>query len=575
MYLLPDGKRKAAEWVCGDADGGEGNSLKLRISGDKQGVWADFATGESGDLIGLWMATRHCDLPTACQDAMDWLGIKEAKVDHPKREWSKPSRDGVKKLPELAVQWLQSVRKISPEAVKAYHVADKNGALMFPYLREGELVAAKYRATKEKKFWTDANCEPCLFGWQALQADARSVVIVEGELDALAMWDYGFPALSVPFGGGGKDKQQWIENEFDRLAVYDEIFLALDNDAAGKEGVAEIIKRLGRERCRIVTLPRKDANDCLIDGVERELIAEAIKNAKSLDPEALKSAADYEDATWGEFSRVASGEVGIRLPWLRASPLLVLRPGETSIWAGINGHGKSQIVGQIAVESARAGYKVCIASLEFIPPKMLRRMQCQHLGMRQPEEAASRMLSKEWRGKVWVFDPGIKNKSETLLETMGYAVKRYGIDLFVIDNLAKLGISEDEYAKQAQFVDRLTDFSRTHNTHAALVHHVKKTDAGETQPPKKGDVKGSGGITDLVDTVVTVWRNKPKETKLRENRGVPYEGYDEEPDAILSCHKQRNGDAEPTYRLWFESPSFRYHDHSPARAAEQYRSIRA
>jgi twinkle protein len=561
LHLLPDGKRKGHEWVCGDVDGSAGDSMKVRLTGDKAGVWCDFATGDGGDLIGLWMQAKNLDLPAACKEAMDWLGIREAKVENPRRQFSRPAREGVQALPPQGAEWVRSVRKISDAAIKAYCLAFRKGALMFPYLRDGELIAAKYRAIPEKKFWTDADCEPCLFGWQAIPPNARQLVIVEGEFDALAMFDYGFPALSVPFGGGDKAKQQWIEHEFDRLSCYDDIVLALDADEAGKQAVAEIVKRLGRERVRVATLPRKDANACLIDGVPAEQIAAAIRSARSLDPENLKSAADYEDAVWQELSASKGEERGIRLPWRKEQ--LILRPGETSIWAGMNGHGKSQVIGHVAVSALRRGHRCCVASLEFIPPKFLRRMQCQHIGKRFPNESESRMLSREWRDKLWVFDPGTKDKTGALLETMAYAVRRYGVELFVIDNLAKLGIAEDDYSGQAGFVDRLTDFTRSYNTHAALVHHVKKTDKGENSPPEKGDVKGSGGITDLVDTVVTVWRNKPKEAKVRANKGVETPELAAEPDCILTCHKQRNGDAEPVYRLWFDVPSFRYYDEAP------------
>src|SRR3546814_7552662 len=95
LYLLPEGKRKGHEWVCGDVDGSDGESLKVRISGDKAGVWSDFATGESGDMIGLWMQARNLSLVEACRDAMGWLGIREAKIENPKRQWSRPARDGV------------------------------------------------------------------------------------------------------------------------------------------------------------------------------------------------------------------------------------------------------------------------------------------------------------------------------------------------------------------------------------------------------------------------------------------------------------------------------------------------
>lgn len=557
--LLPDGKKVGHEWRVGSIDGEAGKSLGVHLSGSKAGVWCDFSTGESGDLIGLWMAKTGADLMTACSEAMAHLNIREAKVENPKRNWTRPTKEGVSPLLPQHAQWLREVRGLSDETVKAYRLASRKGALMFPYLRGSDLIFAKYRKVPAKEFFIDADCEPCLFGWQAIPRDLRQVVIVEGELDALAMYQYGHPALSVPMGGGKGEKQAWIENEYDRLAVYDEIILALDADGPGAQAVAEIVKRLGRERVRIASLPGKDANDCLTRNVPKAEIDKAIREAKSQDPENLHSAADYEDAVWAEFMRQQNGEAGLMLPWGRGGEC-VLRPGETSLWAGINGHGKSQVAGQVVIHALNNGKRACIASMEFLPPKLLRRLQVQQIQQRMPSEAQSRMCSKAWRDSLWVFDATGPHKDATILEAFAYAARRYGVDLFVLDNLAKLGIAEDNYAGQAEFVNRLTEFSRTYNVHCILVAHVKKTDKGENAPPDKGDVKGSGGITDLVDTVFTVWRNKPKEALIRGAKGNPTPDVLEKPDCIIACHKQRNGDSEPAYLLNFEAETYRYSD---------------
>src|SRR5690606_5075312 len=181
--------------------------------------------------------------------------------------------------------------------VAKFKLASRKGALMFPYLRDGDLIAAKYRKVPAKEFYVDADCEPCLFGWQALTGRERAIVLCEGEMDALAFAEYGIPALSVPFGGGKGAKQaQWIEAEFDRLAMFDSLFLAMDDDGPGAEATAEIVQRLGRERCRIVKLPRKDANQCLIDGITREDIRKALGASRTLDPEQLVQASEYGEA---------------------------------------------------------------------------------------------------------------------------------------------------------------------------------------------------------------------------------------------------------------------------------------
>ena len=69
--LLPNGKRLGPEWVAGSVQGEAGDSLKVRITGNKAGVWKDFAEGSGGDLIDLWAATRSTSLKEAFQQARE------------------------------------------------------------------------------------------------------------------------------------------------------------------------------------------------------------------------------------------------------------------------------------------------------------------------------------------------------------------------------------------------------------------------------------------------------------------------------------------------------------------------
>lgn len=568
--LLPDGKRKGREWVVGDVDGGEGQSLKVCLEGSKAGVWSDFATAESGDLVGLWMAHKRLNLREACQDIAQYLGIVLEPLAEPRRAFNRPSKDEVKPVTDLVSQWLASVRKLEPATCAAYKIATKKGALMFPYLRDGELIAAKYRAVPEKKFWTDADCEPCLFGWQAIDPLSREVTICEGELDALSLYQYGRPALSVPFGGGTGAKQSWIEHEFIRLSVYDTIYLCLDQDGPGLAATHEIVLRLGRERCRLVQLPHKDANDCLKAGVTREQVAECFTKANTLDPEKLRNAADFTEGVVREFAQLEHGELGIRLPWGKVGDALILRPGEVSIWAGINGHGKTEVVSNIALDYLAQDGRACVCPLEFKPEKWLKRIVRQATATPQPAAGHIRNVMQDFNGHLWVYQCTGHAKSAEMVEVFRYAAKRYAIQLFVVDNLAKCGFAEDDYNGQKGFVDVLSDFARDFGVHVMLVAHMRKPSSGEDKPPEKHDVKGTGALTDMVATVVTVWRNKPKEKRVLEGENVP----DIEPDCVLVCSKQNNGEHEPTVKLWFDRKSHQYLE-EPRLVAQPVLGLRA
>ena len=96
-YLLPKGHLEGKEWCVGNTNGDAGKSLKINIGGKK--TWADFASGDSGDLLDLWVLVRNCQLHDAMREAKEFLGLKDD--DHhfeaKKKTFSRPTKKGVKK----------------------------------------------------------------------------------------------------------------------------------------------------------------------------------------------------------------------------------------------------------------------------------------------------------------------------------------------------------------------------------------------------------------------------------------------------------------------------------------------
>lgn len=572
-HLLGDGKREGQELRYGDVSGCAGKSLGVHLTGEKAGVWADFGTGESGDLVDLWAVSRGVDIGQAVKEAKEFLGLRDVPLvglrAHAK-PIAKPA--GLSSLGAGESHWLRDIRKLSPEAIAAYKLVSRGtGVVAFPYLLpDGELVAMKFRSISGDKYWAEAGGSKALFGWQAIPQTARAVVLCEGELKALAWWDYGHPALSVPFGGGDGGKQDWIETEYDRLSRFDVIYVAMDADGAGRSAAEAIMQRLGSERCAIVTLPlpaepgAKCINACLKHGVSRAAIDAAVKAAKPRDPEELHGAADYADDVAALFENNGP-EDGIRTPWAKIGDRLVFRPGELTVIAGINGHGKSQAVGFMAGAAMRDGYRVCVASLEFRVKVWLQRLCRQMSASSAPTPSYVRHIV-QWlgAGRLWAFDAQGTADWKRMVEVFRYARRRYAVDLFVIDNLTGLGIGEEDYQGQKAVTLALSNFARDENCHVWLVHHIRKGNS-ENEQPDKMDIKGSGAITDLASTVLTVWRNKPKEDKRKAAAMINAELDAEEyakPDVRIRCSKQRNyagnGDGEPVIALWWDGGAYHY-----------------
>lgn len=75
--------------------------------------------------------------------------------------------------------------------------------------------------------------------------------------------------------------------------------------------------------------------------------------------------------------------------------------------------------------------------------------------------------------------------------------------------------------------------------------------------PTRYDMKGCAEISDLVDNVVLVWRNKRKERQRDAGETVA----ESEADAILIVDKSRNCNWEGRTKLWFNRNTLRFSDY--------------
>lgn len=79
VYLFPHGKRQGTHFVVGNLQGDPVAGLVIELEGAKRGIWIDFATGESDDLLALWAAVRGYLLPRDFGDLLndvgDWLAV--------------------------------------------------------------------------------------------------------------------------------------------------------------------------------------------------------------------------------------------------------------------------------------------------------------------------------------------------------------------------------------------------------------------------------------------------------------------------------------------------------------------
>ena len=262
--------------------------------------------------------------------------------------------------------------------------------------------------------------------------------------------------------------------------------------------------------------------------------------------QAVKSASEFRtqlhDKVLGKYT-----ETGAKLPWAYTHDKFRLRPGEVTLWFGVNGHKKSMVTGFVAVDLMGQGHKVAIASLEMAPAATLGRMMPQAHGTHcyKPEQVDDFI---DWcDSRLWVYDRRGAVKVEAILGAIYYSAEQLGVTHFFIDSLMKCVKGEDDYNAQKDFVDSLCAAAIELKIHIHLIHHSKKLSDPKAMPGKS-DAKGSGSITDQVDNAVVVFQ-------------VPEDGKKlDEPDHCLVFTKQRNATTgwEGKLATWFDRDSLQF-----------------
>ncbi len=587
--LLPQGHKRGNNWIVGNTRGEAGQSLSICLSGSKAGLWYDFAEGTGGDLLDLWCEVKGISLSQALEEARATLNLTRPKpFMAPHRSYRRPPVPTGQNPQNLVKTYLHEERRIPLEIIKRYRIGEDGEKIIFPFYKpDGTLALVKERLAQAgaKTKPTASQCEPILFGWQALyptnhpsththqqapthapqqapfpifSSTNRTIVITEGEIDALSLAAYGYPAVSVPFGGGSGGKHNWIENEFDHLESFETIFLATDMDKPGEEAAREIASRLGRHHCYRVRLPLKDANDCLTAGIDKATIKAAFSSAQSFAPEGLRCASDYKDQVIGLFWPEPEKHLGYTVPYPKLKDKLHFRPAELTLWSGASGAGKSQLLSDCIPHWIAQKSRLCLASLEMKGEQSLRRLTKQTGGLEQPtKETIERILHFLDDGLILYEHVG-KSNVDTLLDVFDYCRARYGCDQFIIDSLMRLGIASDDYARQEQAVYKMVDWAVLNSVHIHLVAHARKGGLDKDIPSTE-DIKGASEIGANAFNIITIWRNRSLEDKIFA-ASLTQEKADlaKRPGVIMNIAKQRSGDFEGKVGLWFDPQTYRY-----------------
>lgn len=568
MELFPEAKKELSCWKVGSLEGERGGSMIISTRQGNAGFFQDYANPElKGQPWKLLHLKRGLSIGEAIRWLANYLNVQPIQsFDEPPRS-KNPSKLSAEMRPltPACIAYAEG-RGIQKATLQAYGVgSDTRGGFRFPYYDGfGSLGMTKHwgltlTSEGKKDIWTSADPIMTLFGKDVCNPEKVSqLVITEGEFDAMACWQVGIPAVSIPQGASN---DQWISLDYHYLSLFDDIVLLFDNDEPGQKAAKAVHARLGSERTMIVKLPLKDANDMLkagrgaeirkiIDTTVREPIAEIVEASSMRDE--VRSQMRGDHLTEGD-------------PFFIPDYDLTFRKHEMTLWFGASNHGKSTAVENQIAFLAGMGKMSLVASFEQQPAatfaKILKQWAANQSLVHEQEEFDRAF---DYLSKIVILYRSMKKANpDHLVQTFIHAHKRYGIDTFVVDNVMTMDIDRGDNTEQADAADKLRVFVADYPVHLHVVAHPRKPKENNNAVPTLNEIRGASEWGDIPQNVIAVWRDSAKGERLAEmrNASMPEKDimayFNSTPCGKLVTRKQRATGDWPMTSFYFHKPTGR------------------
>lgn len=401
--------------------------------------------------------------------------------------------------------------------------------LAVPYLEGGERVNCKYRLTSEKDFRMEPGAPLALWNADCL-SDPRlrngqaSVVITEGEMDALAVYQAGHPfVVSIPNGAPAQatadldsaKRYDWVDRHAAQLAEVREFIIAADDDQAGWNLRADLVALLGADRCRFIEYPAlcKDLNDVLVDlGPER--VVECITTARPFPVQGLYTVDDFP-----ERGEVRSYDIGVA----PIDDMIRIVPGTLTVLTGYANMGKSTLMNAIIAHAMVNHFPVCVASFETaVKPILIDGLKLAILGC--PKHEAPRHPDLEYandliRGRLSIISQTVDEDTEMdldrFLELCRVAVVRHRVKMVVLDPWNELEHKRRRDETETDYIGRairsIKRFAVQNDVAFWVVAHPTKPHEGHKKIPGLYDISGSANWANKADYGLTYHRPDFKE----------------------------------------------------------------
>jgi len=443
--------------------------------------------------------------------------VKIKKTNTKVEEWFKTRGVSKQTLTDLNVGQGQ---EFMPQTGK------QENTIQFNYFMGDQLINIKYRDGR-KNFKLFKGAEKVFYNINSI-VGYDTCVIVEGEMDVLALHEAGIPnAISVPNGATlNNNNLDYLDNCIDYFDDKTKIILAVDADEPGQMLQRELVRRLGAEVCYLIDFNgNKDANDYLLEhGAEK--LRDAIHNSRPVPLENVSTLKDVEDEL-RDF--VKNGfKPGFQIGLNNFDKIFSTYTGQFITVTGVPSSGKSDFVDQMVVGyNNNYGWKTAYASPENQPVYL----------------HAHKLMRKHWQDMPRVDDIGNdkwqqvtdhvndnyffidmdKYSLEAVLRKGAELVKRKGIKCLVLDPFNKIrdtnAASDDVNRYTMDYLAKIEAFCKKYDVLTFIVAHptkMYKGSDGKMEEPTMYNIKGGGEWYDASYHGLLVHRDyEAKTTKVK------------------------------------------------------------
>ncbi|AIM41075.1 DNA primase/helicase [Escherichia phage CICC 80001] len=393
--------------------------------------------------------------------------------------------------------------------------------------QNGNIVSQKVR-DKDKNFkTTGSHKSDALFG-KHLWNGGKKIVVTEGEIDMLTVMelqDCKYPVVSL--GHGASAAKKTCAANYEYFDQFEQIILMFDMDDAGRKAVEEAAQVLPAGKVRVAVLPCKDANECHLNGHDREIM-EQVWNAGPWIPDGVVSALSLRE----RIREHLSSEESVGLLFSGCSGIndktLGARGGEVIMVTSGSGMGKSTFVRQQALQWGTAmGKKVGLAMLEESVEETAEDLIGLHnrVRLRQSDSLKREIIENgkfdQWFDELFgndtfhLYDSFAEAETDRLLAKLAYMRSGLSCDVIILDHIS-IVVSASGESDERKMIDnlmtKLKGFAKSTGAVLVVICHLKNPDKGkaheEGRPVSITDLRGSGALRQLSDTIIALERNQ-------------------------------------------------------------------